>query len=304
MNHATRREFLQTTAGLFSLGFAGSAFHSTGNMPLLSFTTLGCPDWTFPDIVKFAAANHYDGLEIRGILRELNLPKCKEFSSAENITATRKLMEANNLKFVGLGSSAQLHHRDPAERQRHLDEAKRFIDLAQQLKCPAMRVFPNNFPKDQEQAATIELIAKGLRELGDYAKGGDVKVLMETHGDLVHVADVEKIMKLAEHPHVGLIWDVVNMWSITGEPPTQVFEKLKKYIHHTHIKDEKRVDGKLKYVLLGEGEAPIFEAIDILAKGGYKGYYSFEWEKLWHPEIESPEIALANYPKVMAQHFR
>ena len=133
MNHATRREFLQTTAGLFALGFAGSAFHSTGNMPLLSFTTLGCPDWTFPDIVKFAAANHYDGLEIRGILRELDLPKCKEFSSAENIRATNKMMEANNLKFVGLGSSAQLHHRDPVERQRHIDEAKRFIDLGKKF---------------------------------------------------------------------------------------------------------------------------------------------------------------------------
>ncbi len=304
MKHSTRRDFLQSTAGLLAFSFAGTAFDFTKNKPLLCFTTLGCPDWTFPDIIKFAVANHYDGLEIRGILRELDLSKSKEFSTAQNILATRKLMEENNLKLVNLGSSAQLHHREPAERQRHLDEAKRYIDLALRLKCPYVRVFPNNFPKDQEPAATMELIAKGLLELGDYAKGGEVKVLMETHGDLVQTADLEKVMRMAEHEQVGLIWDVVNMWSVTKEPPRQVYQKLKKYIYHTHIKDAKLVDGKLKYVLLGEGEAPIFEGIDALSRAGYSGYYSFEWEKLWHPEIESPEIALAQFPKVMAQHFK
>ena len=55
---------------------------------------------------------------------------------------------------------------------------------------------------------------------------------------------------------------------------------------------------------MGKGEVPIFQAIDILYKGGYKGYYSFEWEKLWHPEIDEPEIALADYPKTMKQHFK
>jgi hypothetical protein len=38
--------------------------------------------------------------------------------------------------------------------------------------------------------------------------------------------------------------------------------------------------------------------------GGYKGYYSFEWEKLWHPEIADPEIALADYSKVMKAYFK
>ena len=63
------------------------------------------------------------------------------------------------------------------------------------------------------------------------------------------------------------------------------------------------VDGKIQYVFLGQGEVPIFEAIDALSKGGYKGYYSFEWEKLWHPEIAEPELAIADYAKVMRGHF-
>ena len=110
-------------------------------------------------------------------------------------------------------------------------------------------------------------------------------------------------MQQAEHEHVGLVWDVSNMWTLTKEPPAQAYERLKKYIRHTHIKDAKMVDGKLQYTYLGKGEVPIFEAIDALTKGGYNGFYSFEWEKLWHPELGDPALALADYSAVMQQHF-
>jgi sugar phosphate isomerase/epimerase len=241
---------------------------------------------------------------LRGIQRELDLTKCKEFNSAENIAATLKTMKEKNLKFINLGSSATLHFAAEAERKKNLDDGKRFIDLAQKINCPYVRVFPNNFPKEQEKHTTMDLIAKGLLELGDYAKDKNVTVLMETHGDLVRIEDLEKIMTSAMHPNVGLVWDISNMWSVTKEPPQEVYKKLGKYIHHTHIKDAKIAGDKLQYVLMGKGDVPIFQAIDILSAGGYKGYYSFEWEKMWHPEIDEPEIALADYPKAMKQHFK
>ena len=110
MNHSTRRDFLKTTTGLLGLAFAGTAFEFIKHEPLLSFSTLGCPDWPFEKIVNFAAENNYNGIEIRGILRELDLTKCKEFNSAANIAATLKLTAGKGLKFVDLGSSAAMHH--------------------------------------------------------------------------------------------------------------------------------------------------------------------------------------------------
>ena len=44
--------------------------------------------------------------------------------------------------------------------------------------------------------------------------------------------------------------------------------------------------------------------IAALAKIGYKGFYSFEWEKRWHPEIEEPEIAIAQYERVAAEYLK
>lgn len=271
--------------------------------PLLSFSTLGCPDWPFEKIISFAAENDYDGIELRGIQRELDLTKCPEFNSPEKILLTRKFVENKGLKFADLGSSAELHHADISVRKKNLDDAKRFIDLAHQLNCPYIRVFPNKLPKEQERNATIDIITNSLVELGNHAKGSGVTVLMESHGDLVYTNDLKKIMESCDHTNTGMIWDIVNMWSITKEAPAEVYAQLKKYIRHTHIKDLKMIDNKEQYTLLGKGEAPVFEAIDILRRGKYKGYYSFEWEKLWHPEIDEPEIAIAYYAKVMKEHF-
>lgn len=303
MTYITRRKFLGTSSVLMAVPFVPSFFDLKKYKPKLAFSTLGCPDWSFEAITDFAKKHHYEGIEVRGIQREMDLPKSPVFSSAANRSATLTMMRDKNLKFVDLGSSCNLHFAEPAERQKNLDEAKRFIDLAQQVNCPHVRVFPNKIPKDQEKGQTLDLITKGLIELGHYAKGSNVSVLMETHGDVVKSDDIERVIKPASGPNTGLVWDIANMWSVTKEPPAVVYPKLKPYIKHTHIKDLKMEDGKEHYELLGQGEVPIFTAIDLLAKDGYDGYYSFEWEKLWHPEIAGPEIALADYSKVMQQHF-
>ena len=302
MSHLSRRRFLQTSAVLAAAAVTGSSFDTKKDKLLLSFSTLGCPDWDFQTIVNFAVQHGYSGLELRGIQRQMDLAKCSIFNTAEARSATLNLMKEKGLNFINLGSSSTLHFAEGEERKKNLDEGRRFIDLAQQIDCPYIRVFPNNFPKGQDRNTTMDLITKGLQELGEHAKGANVTVLMETHGELVKIDDIEKIMQSTNHPNVGLVWDAANMWTVTKEAPQDAYNRLKKWIRHTHIKDAKLVDGKTEYALLGKGEVPIFAAIDALIKGGYKGYYSFEWEKLWHPEIADPEIALADYPKAMKKH--
>lgn len=301
----TRKQFLQNSAVLVAASLTSSSFILLKNKPLLAFSTIACPDWSLKQAIDFAALHSYSGLEIRGIKRQMDLPNATEFNSPENMESTLATMKEKGLKFVNLGASAAFHMPEGAVRDKHMKEAKSFIDLAEQINCPFVRVFPNEFPKNQDRDKTIEYVAKGLLELGEYAKARNVTVLMETHGDFSHSDDILKTMKAVAHPNIGLVWDISNMWTETKEPPALVYKKLKKYIKHTHIKDAKILsDGKLQYVFLGDGDVPIFDAINILEKDGYKGYYSFEWEKLWHPEIPEPELALADYVRVMKKHFR
>lgn len=269
----------------------------------LSFSTLGCPDWSFDKIIEVAAKNGYKAIEIRGIQRELDLPKCPEFKNAEAIKLTNQKIKDKNLQIIDLGSSANLHFIDAQKRQENMDHAKSFIDLAYKIDCPFIRVFPNDLPKEQDQQKTIDLIISNLIKLGEYSKGSKVKVLLESHGKVLYKDVLLKIMQATNNHNVGLIWDIWNMWSVTKESPTEVYQLLKKYILHTHIKDGVFENGKPKYVLLGQGISPLKEAISLLQKGGYKGYYSFEWEKTWHPEIENPEIAIPHYAENFGKLF-
>lgn len=302
MNTNTRRDFLINSLAIAGLAMLEVSLDFKKTKPLLSFSTLGCPNWSFDTILKYAVANTYDGIEIRGIQKQLDLTKCPEFS-ATNIGDTKRKVAENKLKIVDLGSSTELHHANPIKRKAQLDDAKRFIDLASKLDCPFIRVFPNDLPKEQRDDETIDLITKGLLELGDYAKGSSVTVLLESHGKVIQADILLKIMKASEHPNVGMVWDIFNMWSVTKESPTFVYQQLHQYIRHTHIKDANLVNGKEEYVLLGKGETPLAEAIKVLTKGGYKGYYSFEWEKLWHPEIQEPEIAIPDFPIAIKKYF-
>lgn len=301
MKLLNRRAFLiLAVAGMV---FANSAMAQKKYKPHLSFSTLGCPKWSFTQIVNNAVEYGYDGIEIRGIQKDMDITKCPEFNSNESIAASLKILKDKHLKLICLGASANMHYANPEKRKANLDEAKSLIDLAHKLNCPYIRVFPDIFPKDQERSATIELIISGLKELSEYAKDKKVSVLMETHGDVVKADDLLYIMKSVGRPNVGLIWDVQNMWSVTKEPVAVVYQKLKKYIKHTHFRDAKVENGVEQSVLLGKGEVPLKEAARLLEKDNYQGFYSFEWEKRWMPKVEDPEIAFPQYAKEIKTYF-
>lgn len=303
MKQISRRSFLQYSGTMMSAAVVGENFMFRKDQPQLSFSTLGCPDWPLDKILDVAVANHYKGIEIRGIQREMDLSKSPHFSSSDNIRATKQKFADKGLKIVGLGSSAAMHHPEGAERAKAMDEAKRFIEIADKAGCPYVRVFPNNIPKDTPKEKTMDLIAAGLNTLADFSKNTSVKVLMETHGDLIWSDDIAKVMSQVNDKQVALVWDISNMWTVTKEDPAIVYGKIKKWVKHTHIKDIKLEGGKEVYTLFGEGDVPAFKAIELLMKNNYKGYYSFEWEKMWHPEIADPEIAIPQYSQVMRKHF-
>jgi sugar phosphate isomerase/epimerase len=303
MTLLTRRSALKTTAIGLTSAMLAPIMGFDSKKPQLAFSTLGCPKWDMDTILKTAVKSGYQGVEFRGLQGQLDLTKCPEFSTVARATETRNRFASQGIRICNLGSSTQLHHADATKRAQHLDEARRFIDLANQLNCPFVRVFPDQLPPDQPREKTLQLISEGLLELGNYAKEKSVTVLLESHGELTRSDLLVQIFQSAKHPNVGLIWDIVNMWVDAKESPKMVYEKLHSHIRHVHVKDVRIVGDTHQYVLLGKGEAPLREAIDALKAGGYGGYYSFEWEKMWHPEIEDPELAIPSYPPAMKAYF-
>jgi sugar phosphate isomerase/epimerase len=168
-------------------------------------------------------------------------------------------------------------------------------ELAAKLGSPLIRVFPDKIQPDATRAETRDWIAAGLRAIAERLPD-DVNVGLETHGDFARAEYASEIIALANHPRVKLIWDVANSLA-TGDEIQAAARVVQPYLAHVHLRDAKPVTGSEHWlpVLAGTGRVSFAEALTALTDLNYDGFVSFEWEKYWHPEIEAPEIALADF---------
>lgn len=300
MTTLTRRQFTQTLAAAVAAPGIIRATGKTKRLPL-AFSTLGCPAWDWKKILDQAAQHGYAALELRGILNEMDLPNSPQFTG-DKLKESLKDLAALDLKISDLGASARLGEPDPVKRPVQLDEAKRFVDLAHKLKAPYVRVFGGKLIKGQTMQQATELIIIGFQQLHEHAKGSGVTLIIESHDEFVTSDSLLKILQGANSPTAALLWDAHHT-CVAGEKPADTFKALGKYVRHTHLKDSKPSDKGRQYVLTGSGAVPVKETVKVLATSGYKGYYCFEWEKRWHPEIEDPEIAIPHYAKTMREYL-
>jgi sugar phosphate isomerase/epimerase len=292
----TRREFVGTAAALLL------PWQAAPKLPL-GFSTLGCPSWPWSKILDFAAEHQFASIELRGIQENMDLTKVPELLP-ERLGDARRQLAAHGLTVSGLGASAQMHDLDAVKHEAQLDEARRFIDLAQALGAPYVRVFGNEYVKDVPRDQMLAHIAGALHELGDHARRKGVTVLIESHGDFTDSPALLEILQKADSPNVALLWDAHHTFVSGKEQPEDTVRQLGRYIRHTHLKDSVPAGNDRRYVLTGTGDVPVKRQIAALAKIGYRGVYSFEWEKRWHPEIEEPEVAFGQYATVAAGYLR
>src|SRR5215467_12053686 len=288
----SRRDFLATSA---LAGLAAGIPLPDNPKPRLAFSTLGCPKWPWPQILDFAAANGYSGIELRGILGDLDLPNRPELAS-DKIPGVKKDLAAHGLKVSDLGSSSEMHLTDPVKRAQSIADAKRFIDLAEKLDAPYVRIFGNKLEGPRDEC--IHRVAAGMRELAIYSAPRNVAVIIESHGDFVTTPLLKQVLSEVNHPNALLLWDAHHTFVDGHEEPESTVHELAKWICHTHLKDSVPQNGDRHYVLTGKGDVPVKRQMQALAAINYNGYFCFEWEKLWHSDIAEPEVAMADFAKV------
>jgi sugar phosphate isomerase/epimerase len=272
----------------------------------LAFSTLGCPGWDLPAILAFASDHGFAAVELRGLQGNMDLPAHPAFT-ANRIDETRRQFASSGIKVACVSSSARMGEEDPGKRAKEIADAKRFIDLASTLGAPYVRVFGDGAAVPKGSAPGEELkarVAAGLRELGEYAGGKRVTVILESHDNFTSSATLAEVLERVNSPHAALLWDAHHTFATGGEDPEFTVKHLGKWIRHTHLKDSVQSGDDRKYVLTGRGTVPVKRQIDALRSIGYGGYLCFEWEKVWHPDIEEPEVAIAQYADVVRGYLK
>ena len=267
----------------------------------LAFSTLGCPKWSFEQIVKNAHEMGYEAVELRGVGNQLRMEEL-ECMRPENRGAFQELLEKNQIKLCAAGTSVQFH--DAEKVPEALEEGRMALRLCTELDIPFIRVFGNAFPEGEPREAVICRVTEGISALCNYAfslrPSDPVQVLLEIHGDFNSLPVLTRLCDaLKNEPGFGLIWDVYHSWLWHGENFIPFYEALRSRIRHVHLKDCAPENGKPGLCLPGEGVLPLRAMVKRLQEDGYTGFYSFEWEKRWHPELPEPERALPQYVAFM-----
>jgi sugar phosphate isomerase/epimerase len=292
----------------------------------ISFSTLACPDWSWHDVLRHGPQYGYNGVEVRLLSQETNLLALADLAPSQWSIRRRELDDAG-FRVAGLASSVRFDEPDAAARDRQLETGRRYIDLAVALGAEFIRVFGDVLPSADDpsrRASVMTQISDGLVALGEAAAPTNVQILLETHGDFSASPPAEEMMRQVNHPHVGLVWDTHHPWRFFDERLGDTWQRLKPWVRHTHWKDSVTLPAlpvastevaaaataasnlmsghrHADYVLFLGGEFPARDCLRLLLEGGYQGWHSLEWEKMWHPQLADPEIALPLFPSKLRE---
>ncbi len=259
-----------------------------------SFSTLACPEWTWPQIFSAARDLGFDGIELRGIAAQVDLPSMPMFS-AGRIEETKAELKRLELEVPVLATGAFLG--SEAKREDALREVKAYIDLAERLEVPYLRVLGDIAP----EPGTVDFgaLSANLAELLPLAHEKGRMLLLETNGVFAESKVLLALLEKTNHPALGVLWDIHHPYRYFQEPVAETFQRLQSHIRHVHMKDSVVCDGKVVYKMFGRGDVPIREAMAALYAAGYNGFLSLEWVKRWCADLESPGISLPQYITVV-----
>jgi len=238
-------------------------------MPMkISFMTFACPAYTFDQVVALAQRHGYDGIEFRcdsdhkhGVM--------VESSKAQRAESRRKLGDAG-LEACCLATSLQFVKNEAAE------QALARIELAVDMGWPGLRVFCGPLPEGVSIDEAILRVARNLRRVAESALHAGVRLWLETHDSVSKGIHAGRIVRLVNHPAVGINWDNMHPYR-NGESLKTTWEAIGPFVQHTHFHDSLASPDQVVIKPFGEGELPIQRMYDLLRSSGYEGYFSGEW---------------------------
>ncbi|MGF1447964.1 MAG: sugar phosphate isomerase/epimerase family protein [Opitutales bacterium] len=238
-----------------------------------AFMTFSCQQSSLADVLALARRTGYDGVEIRA---------GGDHAHGVEVSLTRDERAAVKQQFADAGIrcaclAISARFADPSEVDQWLDEARKTIDLAGDLDCPILRVFGGELGKGVSRGAAIEAVAAHLKSLATQAADRNVTLALETHDAWCDAAHVAAVMTLADHPNVGVNWDVMHPARMLGYSLEAAFTVLKPWIRHVHFHDALCVPDKLDFRRIGEGEIDHRTVLRLLHSVEYPGVLSGEW---------------------------
>ena len=265
----------------------------------IAFSTIGCPDFDWPDIYSMAKDLGFDGIEIRGLGKDIFAVQAQPFTESQLPETVKKLSKLR-LEIPCLSSGCCLKFADKLED--NCQEIIQYIELAAKLGTPYIRILADDDIKPQDDVDD-ELIINALKRLIPFAEEKGITLLVETNGVYCDTARLTNLLNHIASDNVAALWDMNHPYRYGGETPGQTVKNLGAYIKHVHVKDSVMVNGNTEYRMMGEGDLPIDEMMLALSSIKFKGYVSLEWVKRWAPGLEDAGIIFPHFANFMSKYL-
>jgi sugar phosphate isomerase/epimerase len=268
----SRRGFLARTAaaaGLLALSKSVDVFAAerpwAGKGPDMRFgftTYTWGRDWDIPTIIANCTKAQAFGVELRtsqnykhGV--ELTMPAARR-------AEVKKQFADSPVTLVGLATSERYDSPNEAAWTKAIEDTKAFLQLSRDVGASGIRVFPNDFHKEEPQETTIARIARAMNILGPVAGGLGQQIRLENHGSAGEMVNLRRIMDHVSDPNVRLKLNCEPR-DMKGQGLEHNFNLVKDKLGHTiHVHDFSGKD--FDHQLM----------VNLLLKNEYKGWLLIE----------------------------
>ncbi len=292
-----RREILKTSATVAAAGAVSTLGSALGPIaaaiepivrngsPKFKFSLAGysyrnlllgdSAELTFDDFIEDCAKMNLDGTELTSYY----------FPTSPTADYFRKLRQhcfRLGLDISGTAIRNDFSHPAGPEREKEIASTKQWIDHAEILGAPVIRIFAGHQKKDQTAKEMHALMVTGIEECCDYAGQHGVHLALENHGGpTATVESMLSIVRDVRSPWFGVNLDSGNFHT---DDPYAELAQIAPYALNVQVKvdttDEKRKNKKpTDYARLAK----------ILRGANYRGYIVLEYEEEGDPRVECPK---------------
>lgn len=239
------------------------------------------------DLMDYSSKVGFDGVDLTGYY----FPGYPNVPSDEYIYSIKKRAFELGLHICGTGIKNDFCNPDPAVRKKDISFTKEWIDVAEKLGAPAIRLLQG--PKISQNHAWNDIAtwaSEAIRECADYGREHGVVLEIQNHDNFLKTADdVHKFLALVNHEWVGLMLDIGSYR--TPDPYVDIEETIQ-YAISWQLKEDVYFGQKKTYV-----DLPRLKKI--IAASDYKGFIPVETLRKGDPNVN-----IRNFYNQIIKEFR
>lgn len=233
------------------------------------------PQLTLDDFIADCAKMGLEGTELTSYYFPSN-------PSGEYLRHLKHLSFKLGLDISGTAVGNDLCHPPGEKRDQQIAHVKKWVDYAEIMGAPVIRIFSGKPHGGQSEAEARKLAIEGMEECCEYAGQHGVFLALENHGGLTSSVDgMLELVHAVKSPWFGVNLDSGNFHS------ESVYEDLAKIAPYA-------VNAQIKVVVspAGKGKQPsdFNRLAQIMGDAGYRGYIVLEYEEAEDPREACPKF--------------